>query len=359
MNKLATRFLGLFRSWRRPTMFLQSFFAMTPESIYNGGKVSVEVERDGEDIAIPIKQGTGPNWNDMSVSTLKEFTPPAYNEGFPVDVEELVQRTAGVDPYSDSYQSYVSKLFSKINKLIQKGFNKITRALEVQASQILQTGKLNLLASDGTTRYELDFLPKATHFPTVSVAWSSGSSTKTADLSSLLAVIRADGLVDPRILIFGETAMNQFLADDGVQKLLDTRNFDLGQVSPEMLASGATFFGRVWIGSYLCEMWTYPQVYKHPQTGAATKFIDDNKVVVLSNETRLVKSSARVPLPLGSDPRLAGLMPGRMADASLNVDMTVNLYCTPNGKQVMAEVESRPLLVPVGIDQFGCLTTTV
>jgi hypothetical protein len=80
---------------------------------------------------------------------------------------------------------------------------------------------------------------------------------------------------------------------------------------------------------------------------------------VLSDQTRLDFTTARVPLPLGPDPRVANIMPGRLMDVGANLDMTPNLYCTPNGKQIMAEVESRPLLVPVQIDGFGCLTTEI
>jgi hypothetical protein len=52
-------------------------------------------------------------------------------------------------------------------------------------------------------------------------------------------------------------------------------------------------------------------------------------------------------------------MPGRLMDTGGNIDMTPNLYCTPNGKQIMAELESRPLLIPVQIDGFGCLDTEI
>ena len=55
---------------------------------------------------------------------------------------------------------------------------------------------------------------------------------------------------------------------------------------------------------------------------------------------------------------MASIMPGRMVSSEEGFDVTPNLYCTPNGKQIMGELESRPLLVPVQIDGFGCLDTT-
>ncbi|MNI79204.1 hypothetical protein D3C73_1356450 [compost metagenome] len=104
-------------------------------------------------------------------------------------------------------------------------------------------------------------------------------------------------------------------------------------------------------------MWTYPEGYKDPATGTWKTYIDADKVVMKSTQTRLDLVSAIVPLPLGPDPRVAALMPGRLIDDPMGLDVTPNLWCTPDGKQLMAEINSRPLLVPVQIDGFGCLDT--
>lgn len=346
----------MFTRMRRPTKFLQSFFTMKPGSVFNGKKVEIDIQRFGEDVAVALRQGKGPNLNDADIVTTKEFEPPKYGEAFPADVEDLVARSEGVDPYSDAYVPYAQKLVNKLMKYFMLGMDKIVRGVELQASQILQTGKL-LLTDAGGTVYELDFKPKATHLPTVTTAWSNTASDKLADLEALGDVIRADGQVNPDTLIFGATALRQFLADAKVQAALDKRRINIGEVSPRAAQSGATFIGMIWIGAYEYQMWTYPEGYKHPVTGVFTKYVDDDKVVMLSSQTRFDRLSAVVPLPLGPDPRVAALMPGRLVSDSMDLDVTPNLWCTPNGKQLMAEIESRPLLVPVQIDGFGCLDT--
>jgi hypothetical protein len=265
---------------------------------------------------------------------------------------------AGVDPFTAAHNEYAAQLMA----IMAKGFmlidDKIKRAVELQASQILQTGTLVLTNSAGDEVYTLDFKPKASHFPTVGVDWSvTATADPLGDLQSLADVIRADGKIDPDMLIMGATALRNFLANDAVKEVLDNRRIDIGAIRPEMRDSGATFYGFVWVGTYQMEIWTYPDTFKDPQTGNPVKYIADDKVVMLSSRTRLDMTSARVPLPLGPDPRVAGLLPDRMSSRENGFDVTPNLYTSNNGKQIFGELESRPLLIPVQIDGFGCLDT--
>jgi hypothetical protein len=358
-NSFATGWMRLFKQMRQPSNFLQSFFTMKPGNAYNGKKIELDIQRFGEDVAVAMKAGTEANINDVDLVTTKEFTPPAYGEAVSCDVNDLVERTAGVDQYSDAYNGYAAKLIAKLNTAFQVIRAMITRSVELQASQILQTGTLTLTDRVGGTVYVIDFKPKATHFPTVSTSWSAAGADPLGDLQSLIDVIRSDGQVNANQAIFGAVALKNFLANTDVQANLDNRRVTIGEIRPRQDNRGATFYGFVWIGAYMVEIWTYAEGYKHAQTGAFTKYVDDDKVILTSSDTRLDYATARVPLPLGPDPRVANIMPGRLMDTSTELDVTPNLYCTPNGKQIMAELESRPLLVPVQIDGFGCLDTEI
>lgn len=352
-----TGWMQLYTEMRRPAGFGSRFFTVKPGNFYNGGKVAIDIERYGEDVAIAVTVCEGPNMNDISQFTTKEFTPPAYGEAFPLDVCELLNRMAGVGPYTAAYQSYAADMVSRMMKGFMLVDDKISRAVELQAWQILQTGKLSLTDKDGAARYELDFKPKATHFPTVSTGWDAAGATPYQDVEDLCEVIRADGKVDPDMMLMGRKALRNFLANDEVQKNLDNRRYEVGEIAPQFIDSGATFYGFVWVGNYRLGIWSYPETYKDPQTGDATKYLDDDKVVVLSSRTRLDMTSAEVPLPLGPDPRVESLLPGRLQSSDMGIDVTPNVYPTPNGKQITGELESRPLLIPVQIDGFGCLDT--
>jgi hypothetical protein len=348
--------LPLFVQTREPTGFLQRLFTVKPGGIYSGDKVFIDVKRLGEHVAVVVEKCTGPNMNDISRFTTKEFTPPQYGEAFPMDACELLNRMAGIDPYSAAYTSYAAQLVTMMFNGFVDIDAKIARGIEQQASQILQTGILNLTDDNGATRYALDFSPKATHFPTVTTDWSAAGADPIADLQALAGVIRTDGKVDPNRLIMGEAALTNFLNNDKVQAALDNRRIEIGEIAPELRDSGATFYGFVWVGTYRMEIWAYPEEFLDPEDNVV-KYIETDNVVMLSTRTRLDKASAIVPLPIAPDPRVAGLLPGRLDSAKDGIDVTPNVYASNNGKQVFGELESRPLLIPVQIDGFGCLTT--
>lgn len=350
--------MQLFTQMRTPNSFLSRNFTIKPGGIYKGAKIAIDIQRFGEEVAIAIKKCTGPNLNDFDIFTTKEFEPPTYGEAFPMDVCDLLNRMAGVDPFSAEGISYASQLIAKAAQGFVLIDDKIKRAVELQASQILQTGTLTLTDAAGDTVYELDFKPKATHFPTAGITWATiATATPLDDLQALAKVIRSDGKVNPDRLYMGETALNNFLKNATVLERMDNRRFEIGEIAPEFEDSGATFYGMIWIGNYRFQIWTYPDTFQDPATSLPVEYIDPNKVIMLSSRTRLDMTAARVPLPLGPDPRVANLLPGRMTSRGEGFDVTPNIYATPNGKQIMGELESRPLLIPVQIDGFGCLTT--
>lgn len=356
-NEMATGWLQAFLERRRPTGFLSSQFTVKPGGIFYGETVEYDIKRYTEAVAFPVTRGTT-NFNDASIIDTKELKPPNYGEAFPTDVEDLLERSVGIDPYSDAGVEFAGKLVGRLMDYFMEGYDMIVRGVEIQASQILQTGELSLTDNNGAVRFTADFRPKATHFPTVSTAWSnSGSATPILDLLSLFEVIRGDGKVNPDIIIMGERSLRNALQITSFQDELDNRRIDTGEINPRMMGSGATLYGFVWIGSYRAQIWTYPEGYTHPQTGAFTKYVLDDKVIVTSSETRLDRLSAKVPLPLGPDPRVAALMPGRLVESTEDLDVTPNLYPTPDGRQIMAEILSRTLLAPIQIDGFGCLDT--
>jgi hypothetical protein len=349
--------LQLFTQTRRPTGFLSRRFTVKPGGFYRGNKVAIDIERYGEDVAVAIKKCTGPNLNDIDEFTTKEFTPPSYGEAFPLDVCDLLNRMAGVDPFTAAYTDDASDLVAKMARGFTLIDDMIQRAKEVQASQILQGANLTLSNKDGDTVYELDFQGKVSHFPTVGTLWTdSVNCTPLDDIRSIADLNRTDGKVNSNRVTFGDQAWSNFLNSDQVKAYLDNRRIETGIVDPEFDNSGAVYQGRMWIGSYFYDLWTYPEEYKDPATGLPVKYVADNKVIVDSTQTRYDMTFAQVPLPLGPDPRVESLLPGRLSSRGDGFDVTPNVYATPNGKQIMGELESRPLLIPIQIDGFGCLT---
>lgn len=353
-----TGWLPLFTQRRMPNGYLQRSFTAKPGSTYSGRKVAIDIRRFGEQIAIVVQQGKGARLNDLDVFTTKEFEPPAYSEAVPFDVEMLLDRMAGVNPYDAAYQADAGQMVAYMVDGFGLMSDKISRSIELQASQILQTGILNLVNAAGDVLYTLDFKAKATHFPDAAVSWAAGGGNPLGDLEALAKVIRANGKINPNRLTMGDVALNNFLKNDDVRNNLDSRRGFLAEVNPRYDSSGATFYGLVWAGSYRFEIYTYPEMYQDPVTGDMVEYVGANNVIMQSDGARMDRVNARVPLPLGPDPRVAGLIPGSLSmSGEGGFDLTPNVYATPNGKQIMGELETRTLLIPVDIDSYGCINT--
>ena len=289
----AVGWLQLLTQMRKPSGFLSRKFTVKPGGIYRGTKVAIDVERFGEEVAVAIKSFSGANLNDFDQFTTKEFTPPAYGEAFGLDIAELVNRMAGEDPHSAAYADSAGRITAKMAKGFSIVDDKINRAMEQQAAQIYQTGMLSLTNAAGDVVYEIDYKPKASHFPTVSVSWSdTANSTPLNDLEDLCGVIRTDGKVDCDDVYMGKQALRNLINNENLGDALDNRGIDIGAIRPEMSDSGATFYGFLWVGTYRLFLWAYDDEFT--LNGSVNKYLDPNKVIVTSTKTRLDKTSARV-----------------------------------------------------------------
>lgn len=338
-------------------MFLSGFFESPPENFHTSEKVEIDIERDDRDVAIVIQDMTvGRRQNESSVYTNKEFIPPIYDEEGVITAYDLIKRVAGEDPYmSPDFQGNASV---RAFKLMRKLERKVRRAVELQASQVLQTATLDLKDAAGATLYALDYKPKVTHFPTTGTSWAtSATCTPFDDLESLADVILTDGHAEAQNVIMGRTALLNFQKALQVQTLADNRRFELVNVgAPEERGSGGKFHGIVSTGQYRLNIWSYLGRYVDPQTGNTLPYIDDDKVVMMA-PGRLDLSFGAIPLLRGPDQRALPFLPPRVSDSGVGMDLTTNAWFTPDGRHLMVSAGTRPLCIPTAIDTFGCLDT--
>lgn len=355
-DKTTRRMIAVYDQMKSPTMFLSGFFSTPAVNFHNTEEVEIDIVRSEEDIATVITDmTTGSNVKTFDGFTNKSFLPPIYSEAAALNSFDLMKRNAGENPFQNpDFQASATlramRQFRSLEAMVRRG-------VELQASQVLQTGVLTLTDKSGNAAYSLDYKPKATHFPTVGTSWASAAGDKLGDVDALAQVIRNDGLSDPDVLIFGDNAWKNFIEDDGVKALLDNRRMQLGDVRPEGRGEGATFMGNIWIGSYRYEMWTYSGRYKHPATGVITRFLDVNNVIVMSSTGRLDLTFGSIPL-VGSGARALPGLPRRINLTGGGFGMTTNSWITPSGENLFVSAGTRPLCIPTAIDTYGAIITT-
>ena len=347
-----------YQARRRPTMFLTGMFQSPSENFHNSEEVEIDIMRSEEDISIAITDlSTGARLNSEDDFTNKAFKPPIHKEAGAIPAHKLIQREFGQNPFESP--DFQANAIARGVRLVTKIGDKIARAIEQQSAQVLTTGTVTLIDDAGNAVYTIDYKPKTTHFPTAAVAWTSTSSTKLKDIEDIANVIRADGLEDPDMLIMGERAFELFVADSDVKSKLDLSRGDMGRIVPmDRLGNGGIYRGTVDIGNYKYDVYTYAGRYKHPQTGASTKFIADDKVVIRSSNGRLDATFGGIPT-IDRDPRVPAALFTRLRDTSGVMDLQTKGWVTPDGETMWVQAGTRPLMIPTAIDTFGCLDINI
>lgn len=340
--------------------FLSTFFTTRPRDIVSAESVKIDIKRGTRKIAPAISHFTGLGGRlKKSQYTQKEFTPPVIALGGNFAPGDLIEKAFGVDEYTSASEDYMMTLQDHVMDTMQEIEQQIFRNLEYQASQILQTGELSLYDDQGNIAYTIDFFPKATHFPTVGTVWSDEDADPDSDIASLIDVIKTDAQVNIRNVVFGKTALDEYLRNTKVDDKFDIRRIRSGEYDPGKLNPDTVYLGELLIGTNRVDAWKYEGEYEHPSTSTITRFVDDGKVLLLPDRSGINvdfrRVWCRVPTIIGVDPRFAGIIPTNVALD--NRSYTARVWADGNADALNVELKTRPLLIPVSIDAFGCLTT--
>lgn len=355
-NAVTKKLLPMYLQEATATMFLSGRFRSPAENFHTSETVELDIVRSGEDVAIVVTDlSTGNRANADDLYTNKQFKPPIYQEEAPINSYDLIKREPGQNPYVQP--DYQANAIARAFRVFRRLEARIRRAIELQASQVLQTGQLTLRNQDGAALYTLDFGVKNSHFPNAGTAWGSAGATPLADLEALARAVRTDGLVRPDRLTFGAAAWDAFISLPEVQARLDNTRMHVGEIAPETRGEGGTFQGHIWLGNYRFEMWTYDGFYADPQTGDATPYVGDGNVILDSTQTRYDLTFGAIPLIVPPEGRALPFLPPRLSNREGGMDLTTNSWITPNGQTLMVMAGTRPMTIPTAIDAFGCLDT--
>ena len=354
------RMIAAYLQMAEPTLFLSGFFQSPPQNFHSSEEVELDIIRGEEEVSIVLTDlSTGYRFNATDLYTNKSFKPPIHKEAVAINAFDLIQRMAGENPFvsPDFRGNVITRIFSGI----RQSENKIRRSIELQASQVLQTGIVTLTDSAGVALFTLDFGPKATHFVTVGTAWSAAGAPLD-DIRAISEVIRDDGKADPDQLIMGVDAWEAFIQNDDVQKRYDNRRIDQGTIAPmQMRGNGGSFRGVVEVGNYRYDIWTYGGRFKDAQTGVSTQYLTPANCIVRASGGRLDATFGAIP-NIGASLGVQGTallpeLPSRISGGDQNIDLFLNAWLSNDGEQLFAGVGARPLMIPTAIDTYGTLDT--
>jgi hypothetical protein len=343
---LTQSFLGAWKESFPVTNFMRSWFEnKTSKTQF----VSIEVQRGTKKIAVDVLRGVEGNKNKFGLSTQKIFLPPYYSENFNNTSLALYDQLA-------SYAGEVvdTELLAEAVREITDNYLemklKIERAYEVQAAQVLQTGKVT------TKTLELiDYKAKSTHIKTLSTLWSVGTPKIFESLRDICGQLKKDGAAATEFdIVLGALALQCLLDSDEYKDKYGLYPMVPGQYNLPRAeqTSGAVFHNRIAAGPYILNLWSYGETYTN-ESGVDTPYLDEKKVIVIAKSFKGFMAFGAVPRVLTDNGILQNQQFASVLDSGAYV---LNNYIKPEVSSHVFEIKSAGLVVPLAIDHFACLT---
>ncbi len=324
------------------------FMSMAGETKTKSRYVSTEVRRYHETMAADIQRGTNNQRNQFTKSSQHLYETPYYNEGFDLTTLENYDRVMGQDSVGENALVDLMEMASEKLAFCQ---NKIIRATEFQWNQVMRTGIVTVNNGDN-----VNYNRKAES--TVVVTGGNRWNESGADILSQIRVgcnfIRTEGKATTGKfrIIMGEGAYDAFVASSQIQNLGDQtfiKFLDL-HMPEESMMQGGILHGRISAGSYLIDVYTYPEYYDTLAADGSpirNQYWPSNMCVLLPKDgfQFTTKYAGIQALFKGGD-----AMPnyfGYVADKYF-----MNNYIDERNSAHVFEVLSAPLAVPVSVDQI-------
>jgi len=266
------------------TFLKETFFPN--EQTHETRQVEVDVVKGGRKTApyvSPVREGVVMKKLGVRTDTIKL---PYIKMKYDISAVEAARRAPGESPYSAKTPS--ERAQEILGKRLMEGKAAIARTLEVQAAQALVTGKITAQGKDGEGvdwTVEIDFGrdPANTVIKDPAGYWTSPDINPLEDLREWGMAALKSGGYSPTEVVMGSGALSAFLNNPNVQKLMENRRFNIGQVEMAPFAGqGVTHVGSV-MGM---NIFHYVEWYEDPSTGSLAQMIPDNCVVMGSGQTR-------------------------------------------------------------------------
>lgn len=356
LKEITYDMMEAFSDNRKPTNFLTSMFRDNAPT--NQDQVAIDARRTKEDYAIDVGPCAKPNQIDKeAVYTDKLYDVPWYNQVGAITACSMKTRQFGMT--ASEQLNKAAWIRAKVLDMALQQQEKIERSIEKQCWDSILNGQI-VFANTETVNY----YPKASHNIVAPTSWDNPAANIFNDIYDAAYAVNTDGKVPPNIIIAGAKSFQDMLDNTGLQsraKFTTTEAHTMELSIPEPNRNGAYFHGYISVNSFRFELWTYPSTYTVPEgyglpnEGESVQYLPDDRVVVMSNKTRLDLKWAGIftfdnldftGSQLTALPRLA---PGEA--------MRYQPYAFGSQYALSVGLISRPLAIPTQIDGIAIIDT--
>jgi Phage major capsid protein E len=300
--------------------------------------VDIDIQRGNRKIAAyvsPLLQGKVVTREGFETNT---YEPPYTKEKMITTAQDFLTRDMGTNVYSGG-STPNQKAQKQLGKDLRSLMTRVDRTEEVQAAEAIQTGIVTAVG-DGI-QATINFGMLSSHKPVLTGTdkWDDlANSDPLADLKVWKNLVKKDSGLVPRDVIMGENAIAYLIRNTTVKSLMDNRRITMGEIKPDTLPDGVTYWGH--LNEANLDVWEYTEWYYDIVAATDLPLIDPDKVIMWSRGARATRHYGMI-----QDLKANFVVP-RFAKSWEEED--------PSARMLL--MQSAPLLAPHQIDGFLCAT---
>lgn len=196
--------------------------------------------------------------------TMERYTPPFVAPKRSLSIDDLKKRGFGEALYSQLTPEQRQQVLLLRDADELSGF--IGRREEAMAAEVMLTGGcvMKHIADDATegdemeVRYYTGDANPAQYFPAVN--WNDADADIIGDLDKMIQMLTSKGLRASELVCSPDVA-DAIVSNEKIQKLLDIRNYNVGNVEPSELAPGAAIVAKLNVRGRVISIISYDETY--------------------------------------------------------------------------------------------------
>ncbi len=321
---------------KRPTTFFRDTFFNSYRTFVTE-EVDVDVIKQRRRVAPfvhPRNPGVVVNRDGYTTETYKA---PMISEKMETNAEHLLKRLPGENIYSGKNPD--SRASALLARDLAELEDMLIRRENLMAAEALWYGRQTIKGA-GVDEV-IDFGLSATHQTSLTSTdkWSdNANSDPLVDLKAWRLKCIQDSGFAPDICVMSEEVADEFIKNVTVQKLLDNRRVEMGQINPKELPNGVTYIGG--INRLGMDIYTYNDWYLDDD-GEEQPFVPTGKVGLFSSAARYERLyGAYIDMEMGT----------------MDIPRIPRSWVTKDPSVRWVQLISRPLFVPMHLDSIFIAT---
>lgn len=261
------------------TFFRDTFFKN--EKTFITKSVDVDFKKGNRALAPFVHPKIGGKTIPNSGYQTKTYTPVLVAPNKITTVDDLLNRSAGENPYSGKTpaERAVEKLADDFSELTEM----IIRREEWMAATAIFTGQIPIIGEGLNEVIDFNFTNIET-IVTPALKWSGADADPLKDLERWRKTVQKEGFVNCNICIMASDVSAEFVNNPKIQKLLDTKAYDLAAIKPRELPNGVTYIGtinKLGLDIYEYNEW-YLDDWTNPEVKEPKPLVPDGTLALLS-----------------------------------------------------------------------------